>query len=87
MKTGFVLLRDFIYGLDFTETNEIGKIIVYKTSNEVEKEILSEMKEENYEDDLYVGKVIITDDGYLIVVDENNNEVTRSEKPNDYIFD
>lgn len=42
MKKGFVLLREFIYGLDFTEFGDDEEIIVHETAVEAYEEMLDE---------------------------------------------
>jgi len=45
MTTGFVLIRAWIYGKDFTEFNENGQIVIHRTRESAEAEAVNEYME------------------------------------------
>jgi hypothetical protein len=54
MEDGFVLIREFTYGPDFTEFNEKGEIVIHKSQHKAEIELadcyiqeLTKVRQEN----------------------------------------
>jgi hypothetical protein len=86
MRKGYVLLREFIYGLDFTEFDEDENIVIHETPDLVQAEIdwENEVRTENgdeVENDLSIAPAYIDESNHVVATTDEGKEIVRSEKP------
>lgn len=82
MEKGFVLLREFIYGWDFTEFDNDENIIIHEEELDALKELHWELEERpNDVDELMVANAYVDENNYVVAVDENGNRICKSDKP------
>ena len=84
MEKGFVLLREFIYGLDFTEFDSDENIVIHETEEEAQAEVDWEYEECDGKEpsrDLSIAQAYVDDANHVVAINDNGNTIVRSEEP------
>lgn len=84
MEKGFVVLREYIYGWDFTVWDDDENVIIHETMNEAVEELddLKDHEEEAGGDDNFqIANAHIDEQNHVVATNDQGAVIVRTEEP------